>query len=132
MSAVGCIEHVDPATSETLYRVDPNVVTSVEVGAETAVSIAAILGAIWPALLPIAGAGAGILGAWQRMKPKMLETQRRQDLYYATTEGIVAGVKRFGELHPDSYEVLKERLSKTIGPEAENVIRALRGLPAKM
>jgi len=129
MACVGCIESTDPETGETLYNVDPNTAAKVEVGTEAAVNIATILAAFWPVLLPVAGAGAGALGAWRNMKPKLTEAQTKEELYYKSTASLVSAIETLKVKNPASWEKLKAALA--IGPETENVIRALRGLPPK-
>jgi len=58
----GCIKGIDPETGRETYRLDPNTAKSIEKQVETGVSLLTIAGALWPALLPVAGAAAGVLG----------------------------------------------------------------------
>jgi len=128
---IGGCQKTQSETGETLYQVDPNISSSIETGAETAVSILAILGPLWPGLLTIAGGIVGGLGTWRKIKPKLTKAQSESEIYYSTTSSIVTAIEDFKTNYPNEWNDLKIKLIDTIGPNAENVIRAIRGLPAK-
>lgn len=108
--------------------VDPNVAANVEVVAETTLTVMTALSPFFPILLPVIAAGVGGLATWKKVKPKLLATQTKEKLYYKTTEAVVTAIEGFKVSNPDDWEKLEAKLIKTIGPEANNVIRALRGL----
>jgi len=132
LGVAGCIKSEGPG-GETYYRVDPNIAAEVERDVAVGITILQALSIIWPELLP-AGlliATGGGLAVWKKLKPQLTEAQTRQALYYATTEGVVGAIEQFKETNPTEWKKLKKQLDDLVGPEAENVIRALRGLPAK-
>lgn len=126
----GCIKSVDPETGQTTYRLDLDRTAEVEKHVETGISIFSVLSTIWPSLLPIAGIGAGIYGTWKKMKPKFEAEQNRAQMYYSIVDSGVKTIEDFKMAQPEKWDELEKKYwTGVIGPEAENVIRALRGLP---
>lgn len=127
----GCITETDSEGKKT-HRLDPNAAAAIEKTADAGISILTIAGALWPALLPIVGALGGVYGTWKKMQPKYLAAKTEAELYYEITESAVMTIEDFKEEYPERWGVLKDEYwSKVISPEAENVIRALRGLPER-
>ena len=50
-------------------------------------------------------------------------------MYYSVASAVVEAIEQFKEENPDDWDKLEIELTKLIGPKAENIIRALRGLP---
>jgi len=109
--------------------------TSADIAEAAVPAIEATATSIWPVLTPVITAIAGIItaaaGAWKSMRPKLLEARDRADKYYIVTAGLVNGIESFHKENPEAWNKLKEKLSGVLGPNSENAIRALRGLPAK-
>ena len=126
VALAGCVE------TNGGVALDPNVVAKVETTTETALSIATILGAIWPAIIPFVTAAGGIYGTWLKVKPKLLEEQSRAMMYANITKWSVKTIEDFKAANPEKWEELEKKYwTDIIGKEAENVIRELRGLPPK-
>lgn len=132
LCVAGCVKGLDPNTGETTYRIDPNTAIKIEQGTEGGLSILTIAAAFWPALLPIVGAIGGIYGTWKKIKPKYLEAQSKANLYYSITDSAVRTIEDFKTANPKLWDELESKYwTGIVGIEAENVIRALRSLPAK-
>jgi len=145
----GCLkqETTEPNSGKviTTYQIDSNSAAKLEATATQAQAIAATVAAAAIPLAPvfpwapvaggIATTIAGILGAalgtWAKIKPKLIEAQTKQQIYYNATSSVVTAIESYKTAYPDQWTSLEAQLIKAIGPEAENVIRALRGLPAK-
>jgi hypothetical protein len=110
---------------------DPNTTLAIEGAAEAGVGILQALSVLWPG----AAAGAAGLGvalkAWRNAKGKLSESETNSEQYYHATESLVAAIGDYKTANPDKWAEMKGKLEGAIGPEAENVIRAIRGLPAK-
>ena len=133
LCVAGCVESMDPATGETVYNVDPDAAAKVERGVEAGIGVLQALSIFWPELLPagvVIGLG-GALATWRKMKPKLTEAQAREALYFATTEEIVTAIEQYKTDNPAAWKKLGDEIGDKIGPEAENVIRAIRGLKPK-
>ena len=127
----GCEVAINPETGGKEYRVDPNRAAEIEQQVDVAGGILALLATIWPVLGPAAGAVVAGLATWRKIKPKVTEAQTEAKLYHSATASVVEAIESFKEEHPDWWKKLKTELVKVTGPNAENVIRALRGLPPK-
>jgi len=127
----GCISTKDPVTGQTQTSLDPNTVGQVERAAETAIGILGLLGIVWPFLLPVATAGGAVYGTWKTVKPKLVTAQTQSQMYYSATASIVQGIEAYKAANREQWDNLEGYLAETIGPKAENIIRALRKLPAK-
>ena len=125
----GCLKTV--TDGKVQYRIDPNKAAEVEQIVEDVGGIMTALVPFFPFLAPIITAGGGAYAVWKTQKPKLTKAQTKGELYHNTTGSLVVALEKFKETNPQEYVKLKERLAKMIGPEAENVIRTLRGLPPK-
>lgn len=130
----GCIEAINPQTGERYTTVDPNVVNIVEPVAQGVATAAPLFGPIGGL---VGGVVLGALAAWRRIKPSLLAAQSKADQYYAVASTTVTAIDAFKEASPETWEklgtLLTEQMTKQgIDPKViENVIRGLRGLPAK-
>lgn len=135
-TAGGCVTGTDPVTGEKTFGVDPNskIVQGAEVAAEGLAAVGPLFGATGGL---IAGAAAGILAAWRKIKPSLTQARTKAAQYYAATAATVTAIEEFKEASPDSWArlgaLITEQLTKQgLDPKTiENVIRAIRGLPAK-
>ena len=122
----GC-EELKRAASE-----DPNTTVAIEGAAEAGVGILQALAVLWPG----AAAGAAGLGvalkAWRNAKKNLAQSETNSEQYYHATESLVQAIGEYRDENPDKWEKLKTTFEATIGPEAENVIRAIRNLPQKV
>lgn len=130
-SLISCSKGTDPETGKTTYRLDTKAADNIEKGVKTGLDIMAILSALFPVLLPVVGAGTGIYGAWRVVRPKLEIARDEANTYHIATSSLVTAVEKFKITNPEQWKDLKEVLSDKLGPNAENVIRALRGLPPK-
>lgn len=110
---------------------DPNTATAIEGAAEAGVGILQALAAIWPGAAVGAGALGTALAAWRKAKGKLAASKTEGEAYYHTTQALVLAIDEYREANPDKWIKLKATLEGAIGPEAENIIRALRSLPPK-
>jgi hypothetical protein len=135
-TGVGCRIVTDAVTGQQTRVLDPN--SSLVIGGEAAAQVAA---GIAPFLGPMGAAAGGIilgvLGAWRKVKPSLTVARTEAEHYHAVAAATVAGVEEFKTTNPEQWEALGALLSakakeQGIDPRLiENVIRALRGLPAK-
>ena len=110
--------------------IDPQKYEQFEDAAEIGVGILTALTPFFPWLFPVVAAAGGILATAKTMKPKLTKLQKRQELAHNAAAGLVAGIETLKKTSPESWAKLKDVLK--IGPEVENVIRAIRGLPPKI
>lgn len=117
----GC--QANPQTGQAELK--PDVVAAIDKAAEKTSEQLKIWGPAATAAYPPAAGIVGILGllvgAWQK---------RKSNRAHGTTAALVSGIEEFKDANPTEWKKLKDRLH--IGPEAENVIRAMRGLPEIM
>lgn len=121
----------DPNTGEVVYVMDSNALKMAETGeqiGEIIIKVAPFLSVYWPPAMLITGILGGVLGAWKKLKPQVTAANTKAQLYYDTTGAVVSGIERFKIENPEEWLKLEEKIKKMVGPEAENVIRALRGL----
>lgn len=131
LGCIGCITATDPVTGEQMMGVDPNIATAIESGAQATIGILAILGTLWPVLIPIGTGIGGALVTWRKVKPKLTEAQSEATMYHSATESVVTALEDFKEKYPEGWDKLKAEFTHTIGSNTENIIRAIRGLPPK-
>lgn len=127
LAVCGCVVKENEDGTTTTY-VDPNKAKQVEGAATAAITITGALSVLWPPLGALSVAGAGLLAAWRQQKNKVIVEQSKTKMYHSATEALVGAIEQFKTDDPKSWESLEVRLKKTIGPKAENVIRALRKL----
>lgn len=111
---------------------DPNTTIALEGAAEAGVGILRALAVIWPGAAVGAGALATALTAWRKAKGKLATSETSSEQYYHATESLVSAINDYHKENPENWDKLKSKCESAIGPEAENVIRAIRGLPLKM
>ena len=125
----GCITGMDAEGNKT-YQLDPNTGAKIEQGVETGVTILSVASVIWPFLLPFAAGLGSAYGIYRKsVKPKFETAQTEAEMYYSVASAVVEAIEQFKEENPDDWDKLEIELTKLIGPKAENIIRALRGLP---
>lgn len=135
VGTVGCITEkvTDPNTGivTKVTKLDSNnvIVKNAESGLTVGQMIAAASGTIWPVGTLIAGIFGGLLTAWKKYKPLLVTAQSQATQSYNVTASLVEAIEQFKETNPTEWTALKAKLTEAIGPNAENVIRALRGLP---
>ena len=125
----GCVTGIDPNTGATTYNIDPNAATTAEKYVEAGASIMTVLAPIFPVLYPVLLITGGVLAAWRKMKPKVVKAQGRAEICHTTVEALVVAIEELKKVSPESWGKLKDEIK--VGPEIENIIRAIRGLPAK-
>ena len=125
----GCIKTV--ADGKTTYRLDPNETAKYEAVTETALTIMQVLSPFFPWLTVPVVAGGTAYATYKTQKPKFLKEQTRADMYHDAAGSVVIALEKFKKTNPAEYDKLRDMLEDKIGPEAENVIRGLRGLPPK-
>jgi len=130
IAVCGCLTEVDPNGVKTV-RLDADKVEQFEKGAEAGVSIMQALAPFWPPAAGLAVGLAAALAAWRKQKGKLIIQQSETEMYHSAAASLVAAIGDYRNANPQQWAKLKIRLKKAIGPEAENVIRALRGLPEK-
>lgn len=129
LGVFGCIRTI--TDGKTTYRVDPNKAAVVEKTAEVSVTVMQALTPFFPWLGAVATGIGGSLTVWRTQKPKFIREQTRADLFHGTAESLVVLLEKFKGTNPTEWAALEKILSDKVGPETENVIRALRGLPQK-
>ena len=125
----GCVTGTDPNTGAATYHVDPNAVAKIEPTIETAITIGTLLAPLFPVIIPALTLITGGFGIWLKMKPKVTKAQDRATLLHTGVSSLVVAIEELKKISPDGWEKLKTEIK--VGPEIENIIRAIRGLPAK-
>jgi hypothetical protein len=133
---VGCKTVTDAVTGQQTRVLDPDspIVTGGEAAAEVAAGIAPFLG---PMGAVVGGVLLGVLGAWRKIKPSLTEARTQAEHYHAVAAATVTGIEKFKESDPEAWNALAQRLTDTMQQQGvdprlmENIIRGLRGLPAK-
>jgi hypothetical protein len=132
LACAGCLVGVDPETGERTYSLDANAAGKFEQGAEAGVTVVQGLSALFPALLPVGAAGAGILATWRKIKPKLVEASNERDTYFKAGEALATALEDVKTHSPETWEkiapVLKTAVSKSA--TVENAIRGFRGKSA--
>lgn len=115
---------------EKTYQLNPETAAEIEAPIEATGSLLTALTPLYP---PAGAAGVAILtalGIWRKkIKPKYEKAQTEANLYHTTTHALVTAIEEFKENSPEAWLKLKEELN--VGPNVENVIRAIRNLPIK-
>lgn len=131
---VGCMTAVDPNTGQKLVSVDPNAAAMGETVAGAGAAIAPLFG-------PIGGGIGGILATllvvWRKVKPQLVTLKTQAEHYHASTAATVTAIEEFKKADPANWDKLKVLIEGQLTKQGldpkiiENVIRAIRGLPAK-
>ena len=115
--------------------IDANAPPLIEPIIETGISLAQLLGAIWPPLIPIATAAGGIYAGYKRLKPKLQEAQVAKDKYRAAGETLTEVLEGIKIHEPDLWAKIGPKIQAATSSSAvtalENTIRKFRGLYAK-
>lgn len=130
LAVFGCTVGSDPNGVPTV-RIDAEKAEQFEKGAEAGISIMTALEVVWPGAAVLSTALATALAAWRNQKGKVIIEQSKAKMYHSASAGLVEAIADYRENNPNAWGKLKEELEAAIGPEAENVIRAIRGLPEK-
>lgn len=129
--AVGCVKTID-SSGKPQYSIDPNTGEAVQTGLDVGAATATGVSAVWPFAVPVSIILTALAGIWRKTNPVLAQATTEAQKYFDVTNSIVTGIESFKEVAPEQWEKLSEQLSKAIGPEVENVIRALRNLPPKI
>ena len=120
---MGCV--TNPNTGER--EIKPEVVAKIDavtIPAEQSIeALAPIAVAIWPPAAGILGSLGSTLGP---------RNKRKASNSYAVTESVVTTLEKWKVDNPEAWATLEAKMSKSIGIDAENIIRAIRGLPPKI
>lgn len=129
----GCVKSLDPVTGEKKYSIDPCEAAEYEKKAEEGIAILTAVGAFVPELLTFAITAGGLLGYWKtKIKPELADAKTLDKI-------AILGIDAYREKYPKRVDELVAELEavkrKFVSPEdmlrIENLIRAVRGLPAK-
>jgi len=137
LCVAGCHVVTDAVTGQSVRVLDPNspIVLGGEAAAEVAANVAPFLGPMGAAA---GGIILGILGAWRKVKPSLAAARTAAEQYHAVAAATVTGIEEFKTTQPEAWDALGtliEAKAKEQGIDPrliENVIRGLRGLPAKV
>lgn len=131
LCVAGCVTTTSP-TGVKSVALDPNTGLAIQQGLDVAAGATTGVSAIWPWMVPVSMIITAIAGVWRKTNPVLAQATSEQQKYYDVTQGIVTAIESFKEAAPTEWEKLSTQLDKTLGPEAINVIRALRNLPPKV
>lgn len=114
---------------------DPNAPPLIEPVIETGITLAQLLGAIWPPLIPIGTLAGGIFAAYKRLKPQIQEAQTAKDKYLAAGETLTGVLEDIKKNEPTVWAQIGPRIEKATSSSVvtalENTLREFRGLDAK-
>ena len=127
---VGCVTSLDPETGEKLYGLDQNTVGGIESLVETSLTIGTVLAVLFPMIIPALTLAGGIYGTWKKIKPQVVKAQDRATLMHTGVTSLVVAIEQLKKQSPETWEKLKKLIK--VGPEIENIILAIRGLPPKI
>ena len=130
LAVTGCVTETASDGTKTV-RIDAEKAEQFEQGAEAGISIMQALVVVWPGFAVLSATLAGVLGAWRTQKGKLIIAQSETKMYHSVTASLVGAIDDYREAYPANWGKLRTQLADTIGPEGENIIRALRDLPAK-
>lgn len=125
----GCESQRNAETGVTETRVNPAVAEEVLTWGDVAGGVLTALSIWWPCLLPIAGYVGGSVRVGRKLKPQLTTYKGEAAAYYKATSAVVAAIEELKKDNPEEWQKLKAKLYNTVGPNAEALIRALRGLP---
>ena len=124
---IGCTKEIDKQ-GKTTWKLDPVRTKQVEDAVEGGASL---LSVVYP---PATAAGLAILtalGIWKKkIKPNYEKAKTEANLYHTTAHTIIAAIDELKKTDNPAWK----KLEKELGPMSlniENVIRAIRNLPAK-
>lgn len=123
----GCVTSTDPETGKTIYQFDPNTYGPIEPIVQTGITIGQLLAPLFPVIIPALTLVIGGFGLWLKIKPQVTKAQDRATLMHTGISSLVIAVEELKEVSPESWAKLKDMIK--VGPEINNIIRAIRGLP---
>lgn len=108
---------------------DPNTIVAIEAAAEGAVGLTQLLGALWPALIPIGTAGAGVLAAYKRLKPKIKAATENSDKYFAGGKALATILEDIKLNEPDMWVKIGPEIAKAteLSVDIQSTIKGFRG-----
>ncbi len=129
LSVGGCVE----GETDGHVRLDPNTAEQFEDVAEGAVGIVTALSLLFPYLVPFAAGGAGILGTWKRLKPKLTAVQVENDNLAWGGELLAEALEGIKEDYPETWAKVGPGIHRAIKSSLslENAIREFRHLAPK-
>jgi hypothetical protein len=91
------------------------------------------IGIAYPAILPLMGIIAGVIGglagAYKKYRPELTAEQNKSKMYADTVTAIVYAIEQFKQSNGKDWADLKEELKKEligkVGPEALAIIEAI-------
>lgn len=107
----------------------------VESGLETGAEIAKGVSIYWPPATLIAGALTTGLLALRKYKPQLAKANTQKEQFYNVANTLIYAIDKLKEDYPEDWvQHLEPIIKKNIDPNGsvEAVIRAIRGLPAKV
>ena len=117
------------------FAADPNASGAAERGVAGAAGVASFFG-------PIGGLIAGGLSTalliWRKVKPTLAAANTKATQYHAAAASVVTAINEYRAEKPEQWEALSKLLTDQLAKQGidplivENVIRGLRGLPAKL
>lgn len=134
---LGCRTVIDPDTGEEFKVLDPNhpAVVVGETAAEGGAAVSPLFGPIGGVVSTLLLTG---LGYWKKVKPKLAQAETKAEQSYAVSATLVGAMEHFKKTHPGHWDNLKGHIETQMSKQGvdpktiENVIRGLRGLPAKV
>ena len=116
------------------FAADPNASGAAETGVAEAAGVAAFFGPIGAAIAAALGTG---LAVWRKVKPSLAAANAKAIQYHAAAASVVEALEAFKTAYPDQWDTLGKLVEAQLTKQnldplvIENVIRGLRGLPAK-
>ena len=128
----GCVKSQDDQGRIT-YRIDPNTAMKYEKPIEGAITILEVLTPFVPYAGTAAVALLTALGIWKgKIKPKLTEARTEANLAHTATHTVVSIIEDIKIKQPELWEKMKpEFIDSQMSKNIENVVRAIRRLPAK-
>jgi len=124
----GCTRETNTETGETKWKLNPIISEQFEKGGEGAAGLLAAIAPFWPPAGAASVTLLSLLGIYRRkVKPKFEKAKNEAEIYHASTQTLVEVIEDIKLHEPELWEKLKPLIK--MGPNTENVIRALRGKP---
>ena len=129
---LGCTKEIDDQ-GRTTWKLDPNEVVKYEKPVEGAITILEVLTPFVPYAGTAVVALLTALGIWKgKIKPKLIEAQTEANLAHTATHTVVSIIEDIKTKQPDLWAKMKPGfIDSQMSTNIENVIRAIRRLPAK-
>lgn len=130
---LGCIMlftacYPEAGISDPNAIIDPNTTITkiIEDTAEGAVGLTQLLSTLWPALIPVGTAGAGILAAYKRLKPKIQAAQDERNKYHAGGATLAIVLEDIKLNEPEMWEKIGPKIAKATDRN-EDIFDAIKG-----